>query len=104
MPLMTSTLMKKYDMFLNGLNDDIQFQLLNTDYTDFQHMVDEAVVIENKIKEMEKDSKRKVSFHGQPFRSNARPHFSQPNQFFKPPQMNRAQMLMQVLRPQFLTQ
>jgi hypothetical protein len=31
---------KKQDMFLNGLNDDIQFQLLNTDYTDFQHMVD----------------------------------------------------------------
>jgi hypothetical protein len=57
---------KKHDMFLNGLNDDIQFQLLNTDYTDFQHMVDKAVVIENKVKEMEKDGKRKVSFHGQP--------------------------------------
>jgi hypothetical protein len=28
---------KKQDMFLNGLNDDIQFQLLNTDYADFQH-------------------------------------------------------------------
>jgi hypothetical protein len=56
---------KKQDMFLNGLNDDIQFQLLNTDYTDFQHMVDKAIVIENKIKEMEKDGKRKV-FHGQP--------------------------------------
>jgi hypothetical protein len=26
---------KKQDMFLNRLNDDIQFQLLNTDYTDF---------------------------------------------------------------------
>jgi hypothetical protein len=39
-------------MFLNGLNDDIQFQLLNTDYADFQHVVDKAIVIENKIKEM----------------------------------------------------
>jgi hypothetical protein len=39
---------KKHDVFLNGLNDDIQFQLLNTDYTDFQHMVDNAIVIENK--------------------------------------------------------
>jgi hypothetical protein len=47
-------------MFLNGLNDDIQFQLLNMDYTDFQHMADKVVVIENKIKEMEKDDKRKV--------------------------------------------
>jgi hypothetical protein len=70
---------KKQDIFLNGLNDDIQCQLPNTDYTDFQHMVDKAVVIENKIKEMEKDGKRKVSFHGQPSRSNIRPHFSQPN-------------------------
>jgi hypothetical protein len=79
---------KKHDMFFNGLIDDIQFQLLNTDYADFQHVVDKAIVIENKIKEMEKDGKRKVSFHGQPSGSNVRPHFSQPNQFFKSPQMN----------------
>jgi hypothetical protein len=74
-------------MFLNGLNDDIQFQLLNTEYIDFQHMVDKAIVIENKIKEM--DGKGKVSFHGQPSGGNVRPRFSQPNQFFKPLQMNR---------------
>jgi hypothetical protein len=76
---------KKHDMFLNGLNDDIQFQLLNTDYTDFQHVVDKAIVIENKIKEMEKDGKRKMPFHGQPSRSNVKPSFLQPKQFFKPP-------------------
>jgi hypothetical protein len=67
------------------LNDDIQFQLLNTNHADFQHMVDKAIVIENKIKEMEKDGKRKVSFSGQSSGSNVRPHFSQPNQIFKPP-------------------
>jgi hypothetical protein len=67
---------KKQDMFFNGLNDDIQFQLLNTDYADFQHVVDKAIVIENKIKEMEKDGKRKVSFHGQHSGSNIRPRFS----------------------------
>jgi hypothetical protein len=67
---------KKHDMFLNGLNDDIQFQLLNTDYADFQHMVDKAIVIENTIKEMQKDGKRKVSLHGQPSRSNVRPRLS----------------------------
>jgi hypothetical protein len=50
---------KKQDVFLNGLNDDIQFQLLNTDYANFQHMVDKAIVIESKIKEMEKDGKRR---------------------------------------------
>jgi hypothetical protein len=72
-------------MFLNELNDDIQFQLLNTDYADFQHVVDKVIVIENKIKEMEKDGKRNVSFHGQPLGRNVRPRFSQANQFFKPP-------------------
>jgi hypothetical protein len=95
---------KKRDMFLNGLNDDIQFQLLKTDYVDFQHVVDKAIVIENKIKEMEKDGKRKVSFHGQPSGSNVRPRFSQPNQFSKSPQMNWPQMPVQVSCPQFLTQ
>jgi hypothetical protein len=66
----------KQDMFLNGLNDDIQFQLLNIDYADLQHVVNKAIVIENKIKEMEKDGKRKVSVHGQPSGSNVRPRFS----------------------------
>jgi hypothetical protein len=86
-------------MFSNGLNNDIQFQLLNTDYVDFQHMVDKAIIVENKIKEMEKDGNQKVSFYGQPSGSNVRPHFSKPNQFFKTPQMNRSQMRMQVLCP-----
>jgi hypothetical protein len=76
---------KKQDMFLEGLNDDIQFQLLNTDNVDLQHMVDKAIIIESKLKEMEKDGKRKMPFPGQSFGSNIRPRFSQPNQFFKPP-------------------
>jgi hypothetical protein len=67
---------KKQDAFLSGLNVDIQFQLLNIDYADFQHMVDKAIVIENKIREMEKDGKRKVSFSGQSSGSNVRPRFS----------------------------
>jgi hypothetical protein len=71
-----STDEKKHDMFLNVLNDDIQFQLLNTDCTDFQHMVDKAIVVENKIREMEKDGKRKVPFSGQSSGSNVRPRFS----------------------------
>jgi hypothetical protein len=39
-------------------------------------MIDKAIVIENKIKEMEKDGKRKVSFSGQSFGSHVRPCFS----------------------------
>jgi hypothetical protein len=64
---------KKQDAFLNGLNDEIQFQLLNTDYEDFQKMVDKAIIVENKIKEMDKNGKRKTSFSGQSLGSNTRP-------------------------------
>jgi hypothetical protein len=53
---------------------------------------------------MEKDGKRKVSFSGQSSGSNVRPRFSQPNQFFKPLQMNRPPMPVQVPRSQFSTQ
>jgi hypothetical protein len=95
---------KKQDVFLEGLNDDIQFQLLNIDYVDFQHMIDKAIIIESKLKEMEKDGKRKMPFLGQSSRSNIRPRFSQPNKFFKPPQMNRTQIPMQIQRPQFQMQ
>jgi hypothetical protein len=67
---------KKQDVFLEGLNDDIQFQLLNTDYVDFQHMIDKAIVIESNLKEMEKDGKRKMPFPEQSSGSNVRPRFS----------------------------
>jgi hypothetical protein len=67
---------KKQDMFLEGLNDDIQFQQLNADYANFQHMIDKVIVIESKLKEMEEDGKRKMPFLGQSSRSNVRPCFS----------------------------
>jgi hypothetical protein len=95
---------KKQDMFLSGLNDDIEFQLLNTDYIDFQHVVDKAIVTENMIREMEKDGKRKVPFSGQSSGSNVRPRFTQPNQFYKPIQTNRPPLPVQVPRSQFPTQ
>jgi hypothetical protein len=62
---------KKQDMFPKGLNDEIQFQLFNTDYPDFQHLVDKVIIIENKIKEMKKDGKHKMVFSRPAFR---RPH------------------------------
>jgi hypothetical protein len=99
-----NTYEKKQDMFLEGLNDDIQLQLLNADYVDFQHMVDKAIVIESKLKEIEKDSKRKMQFSGLSSESNVRTRFSQPNQFFKPPQMNQTQSSMQMRCPQFQIQ
>jgi hypothetical protein len=50
---------KKHDAFLNGLNDKIQFQLLNTDYEDFQKMVDKAIIVKNKFKEMRRMARGK---------------------------------------------
>jgi hypothetical protein len=70
-----NTYKKKQNMFLEGLNDDIQFQLLNTEYANFQHMVDKAIVIESKLKEMGKDGKRKMAFPRQSSGSNVRPRF-----------------------------
>jgi hypothetical protein len=93
-----NTYEKTQYVFLNGLNDDIQFQLLNTDYADFQHMVDKAIVIENKIREMEKDGKRKVPLSRQSSGSNVRPRLTQPNQLFKPLKINWLPMLVQVPR------
>jgi hypothetical protein len=60
-------------MFLEGLNGDIQFQLLNAD---FQHMIDKAIVIESRLEEMEKDGKMKMPFPGKSSGSNVRPRFS----------------------------
>jgi hypothetical protein len=67
---------KKEDTFLKGLNDEIQFQLLNTEYPDFQHLVDKVIIIKNKMKEMKKDGKHKMVFLGQHSRCNSRPCFS----------------------------
>jgi hypothetical protein len=91
-----STDEKKQDTFLKGLNDEIQFQLLSANYLDFQHVVDKAIIIENKLKEMVKDGKCKMVFPGQHFGSNARPHFSQPSQFLRAPFLSHAPI--QVLR------
>jgi hypothetical protein len=83
---------KKHVAFLNGLNDDIQFQLLNTDYKDFQKMVNKAIIVENKFKEVEKNGRRKTSFSGQSSGSNTRPHLPQSGPFFKNPSMVRPSM------------
>jgi hypothetical protein len=50
-------------------------------------MVDKAIIIENKIKEMEKNSKRKMPFPGQSSASNMRPHLPQLGPLFRNPSM-----------------
>jgi hypothetical protein len=78
---------KNQNAYLNGLNDEIQFQLLNTDYEDFQRMVDKDIIVKNKIKEMEKNDKRKMSLLGHSSGSNTRPRLRQSVPFFKNPSM-----------------
>jgi hypothetical protein len=50
-------------------------------------MVDKAIIVENKLKEMEKNGKQKIPFQGQSSESNTRPHLPQPDPFFRSPQM-----------------
>jgi len=103
---------KKQDLFLNGLHNDIQLQLLNTDYSNFQKLVDKAIIIEGKQTEIERDGKRKLSFTGQQSNANTRPRLMQPSSpFFRGPNTvrppmpaQRNQFQMQRLNSQFQPQ
>ena len=48
---------KRQELLMEGLNDGLQYQLLSHTFASFQ-LVDKALVIENKRREME-DKKRK---------------------------------------------
>jgi hypothetical protein len=84
---------KRHYRFLIGLVDPLQYQLMNHTFPTFQHLIDRAIMIERKRKEME-DRKRKIS-GPQPGSSN-RPRFSgnPPQQFRQnqhPPQQQQFQ-------------
>jgi hypothetical protein len=53
---------KKQDWFLNGLNDGLAYALEARDFTNFQDMVDKALVLENQRGIMER--KRKMQRTG----------------------------------------
>jgi hypothetical protein len=55
-------------------------------------MVDKAIIVEKKIKEMEKNGKRKTSFSGQSSGSNTWPCLPQSGPFFRNPSMVRPSM------------
>ena len=56
--------------FLKGLYDGLQLQLMSNTYPNFQTLVNHAIVIDNKRKEMEAKKRR---LQGQASRSNTRP-------------------------------
>ena len=49
---------KKQKRFLRGLNDGLQLQLMTMVYVNYQTLVDKAIVIENKHREMEEKKKK----------------------------------------------
>jgi hypothetical protein len=51
---------KRQYRFLGGLVDPMHYQLMNHTFPTFQHLIDRAIMIERKRKEME-DRKRKIS-------------------------------------------
>ena len=50
---------EKQEHFMEGLEDYIQYALLNLRFDDFNHLVDSAINTERKHREME-DKKRKI--------------------------------------------
>jgi hypothetical protein len=60
----------KQRRFLKGLYDRLQLQLMSNKYASFQELVDRAIVIGNKHKEMDL---KKMKLRGQASGSNTRP-------------------------------
>ena len=52
---------KKQKCFLKGLNDGLQLQLMTVEYPDFQTLVNRAILIENKHREMVEKKRRMQS-------------------------------------------
>ena len=49
---------KRQELFMEGLNDGLQYQPLSHTFVSFQQLVDKSMIIENKRRQME-DKKRK---------------------------------------------
>ena len=64
---------KRQYRFLRGLVDPLHYQLMNHTFPTFQHLIDRAIMIERKRREME-DRKRKIG--GSQAGSSSRPCYS----------------------------
>jgi hypothetical protein len=67
---------KKQKLFLDGLAGSLQYQLMSYPFPTFQQLVDAAIRLEHKRKELE-EQKRKATSFGQ-FGSVSRPRFNPP--------------------------
>jgi hypothetical protein len=74
---------KKQDLFMDGLSDALQYQLMNHRFPTFQNLVDRALLTERKHRDMMEDRKHK--FPNQQVGSSSRPRYiGQPAQQFCP--------------------
>jgi hypothetical protein len=67
---------KKQECFLDGLAGPLQYQLMSHTFTSFQHLLDKAICLESKRRELG-ELKRKNTTPGQSG-SNTRPRFTSP--------------------------
>ena len=67
---------KKQELFLEGLNGGLQYQLVAHTFPTFQHMIDKVLVLERKRHELD-ERKRKFNGSGQSS-SNTRPRLPMP--------------------------
>jgi hypothetical protein len=67
---------KKQELFLDGLAGSLQYQLMSYPFPNFQQLVDAAICLEHKRKELG-EQKRKATNSGQ-FGSASRPRFNPP--------------------------
>jgi hypothetical protein len=67
---------KKQELFRDGLASSLQYQLMSYPYPNFQQLVDAAICLEHKHKELG-EQKRKATSSGQ-FGSASRPRFNPP--------------------------
>ena len=67
---------KKQELFLEGLNGGLQYQLVAHTFPTFQHMIDKALVLESKHRELD-ERKRKFNGSGKSSR-NTRPRLPMP--------------------------
>jgi hypothetical protein len=67
---------KKQERFMEGLVGSFQYQLMSHTFLSFQHLLDKAICLESKRRELG-ELKRKATTPGQS-RSNIRPRFTSP--------------------------
>ena len=69
---------KKQKCFLKGLNDELQLLLMTVVYPDFQTLVNRAILIENKRREIEE---KKMRIQSQYVGSNTCPYYTPQQEF-----------------------